>query len=114
MIARVTIITAKGDLGLRELRQIGAAVDALMADKRQKIVIECSAADSIEPLAIGALLAIAERIVEHGGALKFARTGRFLRAALNRYGAEFFEHYASIEEAIMSFDEEWNGDETNH
>jgi len=120
MTVPVAIITAKGDVGLREMRRIGAAIDGLIkdvgADLRLrpdlKIIIECSAADSIDTLAVGALLMISECVAQSGGEIKFARTGKFLQATLNRYGLKFFEHYASLEDAILSFDEEWSGDET--
>lgn len=114
MNAPVTIITAQGDLGLREIRKISAAVAALAERERAQIVIECSGADSVEIAALAAIVKVANFVEQNGGQLKFARSSQFVRAVFDRYLGDRFEHYASIEDALLSFDEEWDGDDTNH
>lgn len=109
MQATPTIIMAKADLDIAETRKIARAIDALIAQKQNKIVLECSRADWIDPLALGMLMARHHALTHAGGELKFARTNQVIRRIFRKFGVdELFEDYKSLEDAIISFDEEWN------
>ena len=105
----VSIITAKADLDVHETRKIARAIDALIEQRQNKIVIECSGADWIDPLALGMLMACHHALVSAGGELKFARTNKMIRGIFWKFGVdELFEDYERLEDALLSFDEEWD------
>ena len=111
----VSVVTASGDLGFRETREIAKAIGALAEQGQNKVVIDWSEADFIEPFAIAILIDRRFLLLNQSGELKFSGMNPFVRQIFSKYGVdELFENYASLEDALRSFDEEWDGDGTNH
>lgn len=106
----IVVIRSSGDLGVRETLEIARLIEALLAQGRTRIVLDWSAVDWIDPLAIGALLKSKAAAEKDDGALKLAGTTPFVRRIFWKYGIdEIFEIYASIDDALTSFDGEWSG-----
>lgn len=111
----LTVITAKGDLDWRETREIVKAIDEIAQQGERRFVIEWSQADYINPLAIGVLLKKHRELAEAKGVIKFAEMNSFVREIFSTYRVDdLVESYTTIREAILSFDEEWDGDGTTH
>ncbi len=111
----VNVISAQGDLDMRECRTVGKAIDELIEHQQTKIVVECSRADWIDPLALGIFLAQHRQLFDLGGALKFAATNPMIRGLFSKYGVDkFIEDYEHVEDAVISFDEDWGDSGTSH
>jgi anti-anti-sigma factor len=112
----VSVVTVKGDLSVREMQKICTAIWEVADDKRpNRFVLDWGEVESLDPWAIGVLLSRTHALKHLSGELKFARMPSYVRATFSRYKLDdLFESYASIEDAIQSFDEEWLGDGTQH
>ena len=106
-----TVIVVEGALNIHETKIISAAIAALSAQDQVNIVIDWTKAEAINPLAIGLLLGQRHALLQKSGELKFCRMRREIRQVFFKFGVdELFESYATLEDAIESFDEEWAAD----
>ena len=104
-----TIVVAEGALNIHETRIIATAIAALLEQDQVRIIVDWTKAEGINPLAIGLLLAQRHAALQKSGELKFCRMRPEIRRIFSNFRvAEFFEFYATLEDAIESFDEEWN------
>ena len=109
--ATATVVMAEGVIGFHEAKQIALTIATLTEQDQRKIVVDWLAADWINPLAIGLLLARRHALISQSGELKFSRMNPTVRKVFLKFEVdELFENYATLEDAIQSFDEEWNGD----
>jgi anti-sigma B factor antagonist len=110
----VSVVTARGDLDFRETREIAQVIGALAELGQNKIVLDWSETDFINPLAIGILIDRRHTLINQQGELKFSRMNSFVRGIFWKYGLDdLFENYSSLEDAIVSFDEEWSSENGN-
>ena len=108
-MANITIIVAEGALDIHETKIIAAAIAALIERDQVQIIVDWTKAEGINPLAIGLLLAQRHDLLQKSGELKFCRMRPEIRRVFfDFHVAEFFESYATLEDAIESFDEEWD------
>jgi len=88
-------------------------IDTLITQEQLRVIIDWTKAAWIDPMAIGLLLARRHALLQKSGELKFARMRPEVRTVFSRFRmTEFFESYATLEDAIASFDEEWIQDGT--
>lgn len=110
--AMATVIMAEGAIDIHAAKIISAAIAALSAQEQVNIVIDWSKAEAINPLAIGLLLAQRRALLQKSGELKFCRMRPEVRSIFCSFGvAEFFEGYATLEDAVESFEQGWQQDE---
>ena len=104
----VRVVTARGDLGAREMGKICAAIGEL-ADKRQsRIVVDWTEVESIDLWAIGVLLSRTHALRHLSGEIKFVRMSSPVRKIFLSYRIDdLYENYATLEEAIKSFEPDW-------
>jgi len=108
-----TIVCAEGALDIHATRLIASAIAALIEQNQLQIIVDWTRAEGINPLAIGLLLAQRHNLLQKSGELKFCRMRPEIRAVFcNFHVAEFFESYATLEDAIESFDEEWQSNDS--
>ena len=94
-IQDISVIDLTGDIDFREMIRIKDAIGSLIEKERIKVVLNLKSVDHINYLSIGVLL---ERL-------------KLLR---NLNGDLKLEDYTSLEDAIESFDDDWEGDGTSH
>lgn len=103
------VVMAEGYLEMHETKKIAATIGALIENNQGKIVVDWQDVEWINPLAIGLLLHKRSTLVDRGGELKFCRMQKNVRKIFSDFGVEeFFENYQTLEDAIESFDQEWN------
>lgn len=108
-----TIVCAEGALDIHETKIIAGAIAALIEQDQVRIIVDWTKAEGINPLAIGLLLAQRHALLQKSGELKFCRMRPEIRRVFSSFHvAEFFESYATLEDAIESFDDEWRSDES--
>ncbi len=106
-----TVVMAQGILTFDDVKQIARTIATLDAQEQRRIVVDWLDVQWINPLAIGLLLARRHALVNQSGELKFSRMRREVRDLFCKYQLdELFENYATLEDAIQSFDEEWASD----
>ena len=80
-----------------------------------QVVLNLKSVDHINYLSIGVLLERLKLLRNLNGDLKLAGMSPFLRDIFKVVGMDrFFEDYTSLEDAIESFDDDWEGDGTSH
>lgn len=110
-----TIVVAEGALNIHETKIIASAIAALIAQDQVRIIVDWTKADGINPLAIGLLLAQRHALLQKSGELKFCRMRPEVRRVFSNFHvADLFESYATLEDAIESFDEEWDQEGVRH
>lgn len=103
-----TVILAEGAIDIHAARVIEGAIEALITSEQVKIVLDWEKAEGINPLAIGALLSAQSALLHKSGELKFCRMTPAIRRVFFKFGVDpLFENYATLEDAVASFDEEW-------
>ena len=114
-IQDISVIDLNGDIDFREMIRIKDAIGSLIEKKRLKVVINLKSVDHINYLSIGVLLERLKLLRNLNGDLKLAGMSPFLRDIFEVVGMDrFFEDYTSLEDAIESFDDDWEGDGTSH
>lgn len=107
-----TVVMAEGALGFPEVKIIAAAIGALIEQGRVRIIVDWTKAEWIDPLAIGLLLDRRHKLMQKNGELKFCRMTEEIRAIFCKFRVDkFFEIYATLEDALSSFDDDWGGAE---
>ena len=95
-------------LNFYEVRKLATAISEMTEAGQVRIVVDWSEVEWINPLAIGLLLARRHALIHAGGELKFSGMNQTVNKVFSSFGvAHLFESYATLEDAIESFDEEW-------
>src|SRR4030095_9340842 len=114
-IQDISVIDLTGDIYFREMIRIKDAIGSLIEKERIKVVLNLKSVDHINYLSIGVLLERLKLLRNLNGDLKLAGMSPFLRDIFKVVGMDrFFEDYTSLEDAIESFDDDWEGDGTSH
>jgi anti-sigma B factor antagonist len=114
-ILGVSVIDVSGDIDFREMIRIKGLIGSLIQKEQLRVVLNLKAVDHINYLSIGVLLEQLRALRNLNGDLKLAGMNPYLRSIFRAVGMDqFFEEYASLEEAIESFDEDWDWDGTYH
>ncbi|MFQ5852581.1 MAG: STAS domain-containing protein [Candidatus Binatia bacterium] len=115
VIQDISVIDINGDIDLREMIRIKDVIGSLIESDRTKVVLNLRAVDHINYLSIGVLLERLRILRSLDGDLKLAGMSPYLRKIFRVVGMDqFFEEYTSLEEAIESFAEDWEGSGTYH
>ena len=114
-IQDISVIDVTGDIDFREMIRIKNAIGSLVEKERIKVVLNLRSVDHINYLSIGVLLERLKLLRNLNGDLKLAGMSPFLRDIFKVVGMDqFLEEYTSLEDAIESFDDDWEGDGTSH
>jgi len=114
-IQDISVIDVAGDIDFREMNRIREMIGGLIEKERTKVVLNLKSVDHINYLSIGVLLERLKVLRTLNGDLKLAGMSPFLRDIFKVVGMDrFFEEYTSLEDAIESFDDDWEGDGTSH
>ena len=115
IIQDISVIDVIGDIDFREMIRIKDVINGLIDRDQKKVVLNLKAVDHINYLSIGVLVERLRILRNLNGDLKLAGMNPFLRNIFKAVGMnDFFEAYASIDDAIESFDEDWEMDGTFH
>ncbi len=115
IIQDISVIDVNGDIDFREMIRIKDVIGSLIEKERTKVVLNLKAVDHINYLSIGVLVERLRILRNLNGDLKLAGMSPYLRDIFKVVGMDqFFEEYTSLEDAIQSFDEDWEGDGTFH
>jgi len=105
------VVNVRGAIDMREMTRVKSMIDEGIATN-PRVVLAMAAVEAIAPMTLGLLLGAAIKLRERGGDLKLAGLAPELRTTFKLFGLrQFFETYGSVEEAIESFDEAWEGPE---
>ena len=114
-IQDISVLDVAGDIDFREMIRIKDAIGSLMEKDRIKVVLNLRSVDHINYLSIGVLVERLKALRNLNGDLKLAGMSPFLRDIFRVVGMDrFFEDYTSLEDAIESFDDDWEGDGISH
>jgi anti-sigma B factor antagonist len=114
-IQDISVIDVAGDIDFREMIRIKDMIGGLIEKDRIKVVLNLRSVDHINYLSIGLLLERLRLLRNLNGDLKLAGMSPFLRDIFRVVGMDrFFEDYTSLEDAIESFEDDWEGDSTSH
>ncbi|MBI2350112.1 MAG: STAS domain-containing protein [Deltaproteobacteria bacterium] len=115
VIQDISVIDINGDIDFREMIRIKDVIGSLIEKERIKVVLNLKAVDHINYLSIGVLVERLRILRNLNGDLKLAGMNSYVRDIFRVVGLDqFFEEYTSLEDAIESFDEDWEGDGTYH
>ncbi|HBA38998.1 MAG: hypothetical protein A2W66_11395 [Deltaproteobacteria bacterium RIFCSPLOWO2_02_56_12] len=115
VIQDISVIDINGDIDFREMIRIKDVIGSLIEKERIKVVLNLKAVDHINYLSIGVLVERLRILRNLNGDLKLAGMNSYVRDIFRVVGMDqFFEEYTSLEDAIESFDEDWEGDGTYH
>lgn len=115
VIQDISVIDVTGDIDFREMIRIKDMIGSLIEKERTKVVLNLKSVDHINYLSIGVLVERLRLLRNMNGDLKLAGMSPFLRDIFRVVGMDqFFEDYSSLEDAIESFDDDWEGDGTSH
>ena len=114
-IQDIAVIDVNGDIDLRQMVWIKDMIGGLIEKERIKVVLNLKAVDHINYLSIGVLLDRLKLLREMNGDLKLSGMSPYLKDIFKVVGMDrAFEFYASLDEAIESFDDDWEGTATCH
>jgi anti-sigma B factor antagonist len=114
-IQDISVIDVPGDIDFREMIRIKDMIGGLIEKDRTKVVLNLRSVDHINYLSIGLLLERLKLLRNLNGDLKLSGMSPFLRDIFKVVGMDrFFEEYTSLEDAIESFEDDWEGDTTSH
>ena len=115
VIQDISVIDVSGDIDFREMVRIKDVISSLIEKDRTKVVLNLKAVDHINYLSIGVLVERLRILRNLNGDLKLSGMNPYVRDIFRVVGMDqFFEEYNSLEDAIESFDEDWEGDGTYH
>ena len=115
MIQDVSVIDISGDIDFREMIRIKDVIGSLIEREQTKVVLNLRSVDHINYLSIGVLLERLKVLRNLNGDLKLAGMTPYVRDIFRVVGMDrFFEEYMTLEDAIGSFDDDWEGDGTFH
>jgi anti-sigma B factor antagonist len=115
IIQDVSVIDITGDIDFREMIRIKDVIGSLIDREQTKVVLHLRSVDHINYLSIGVLLERLKVLRNLNGDLKLAGMTPYVRDIFRVVGMDqFFEDYTTLEDAIDSFDDDWEGDGTYH
>ncbi len=115
VIQDISVIDINGDIDFREMIRIKDVIGSLIKIDKTKVVLNLKAVDHINYLSIGVLLERLRILRSLNGDLKLSGMNPYLRTIFRVVGMDqFFEEYTSLEEAIESFSDDWEGSGTYH
>ena len=115
IIQDISVIDVTGDIDLREMIRIKDVIGSLIEKERIKVVLNLKGVDHINYLSIGVLIERLKILRNLNGDLKLAGMSSYLRDIFKVVGMDqFFEEYMTLEDAIESFDDDWEGEGTYH
>ena len=114
-IQDISVLDVNGDIDFREMIRIKDTIGSFIEHDRIKVVLNLRSVDHINYLSIGVLLERLKALRNVNGDLKLSGMSPFLRDIFKVVGMDrFFEEYRSLEDAIESFEDDWEGDGTSH
>lgn len=114
-IQDIAVIDVTGDIDVREMVRIKGVIGSLIEKEQLKVVLNLKAVDHINYLSIGVLLERLSVLRNLNGDLKLSGMNPYLKDIFKVVGMDgIFEYYKSLEDAIESFDEDWEGTATCH
>jgi len=114
-IQDIAVIDVAGDIDVREMVRIKGVIGSLIENERLKVVLNLKSVDHINYLSIGVLLERLNVLRDLNGDLKLSGMNPYLKDIFKVVGMDgVFEYYKSLEDAIESFDEDWEGTATCH
>jgi anti-sigma B factor antagonist len=114
-IQGIAVIDVAGDIDLREMVRIKGLIGSFIEKEQLKVVLNLKAVDHINYLSIGVLLERLNVLRNLNGDLKLSGMNPYLKDIFRVVGMDgIFEYYKSLEDAIESFDEDWEGTATCH
>jgi anti-sigma B factor antagonist len=115
IIQDISVIDVSGDIDFREMMRIKDVIGSLIEKERIKVILNLKAVDHINYLSIGLLVERLRLLRNLNGDLKLAGMSPYVRDIFKVVGMDqFFEDYTSLEDAIESFDEDWEWNGTYH
>jgi anti-anti-sigma factor len=115
VVQRVAVIDVAGDIDFREMTAIKNAISSLIAKDQIKVILNLRSVDYINYLSIGVLIDRLQLLRSLHGDLKLSGMSGYLRDIFRTVGVDrLFENYPSLDDAVQSFDDEWEGNETCH
>jgi anti-anti-sigma factor len=115
LIRGVSVINVNGDIDFREMVRIKDMINSLIDREQIKVILNLKSVDHINYLSVGVLLERLRTLRNMNGDLKLAGMSPFLRDIFKVVGMnDFFEEYGSVDDAVESFDDDWEGDGTYH
>lgn len=115
IIQDISVIDVTGDIDFREMIRIKDVIGSLIDKERTKVILNLKAVDHINYLSIGLLVERLRLLRNLNGDLKLAGMSPYVRDIFKVVGMDqFFEEYTSLEDAIESFDDDWEWNGTYH
>lgn len=115
IIQDISVIDVSGDIDFREMMRIKDVIGSLIEKERIKVILNLKAVDHINYLSIGLLVERLRLLRNLNGDLKLAGMSPYVRDIFKVVGMDhFFEDYTSLEDAIESFDDDWEWNGTYH
>lgn len=109
-INHVSVLDMSGDIEMGQACRIRDIAQSLIEREQCRLVLNLSSVWAIGYFAGGVLLGAANILREHDGDLKLCGVCPTVRRTLVFGGLyDEFEKYLSLEDAIASFDDEWEG-----
>lgn len=102
--SHVFTLMLEGELGLRELTQVGEELHRLMLQARRQVVIDFAEVGHLDYRGVKPLVARTELFRRAGGDIKLSGLSPYLRAIFRAAGAhDTFELYRSFHDAKSAF-----------
>ncbi len=105
------VVNVRGAIDMREMARVKDMIDTALGHN-PRVVLALAGVEAIQPMTMGLLLGAAVNLRKAGGDLKLAGVSPELGITFRLFNwRKHFEVYDSVEEAIESFDETWEGAE---
>ncbi len=115
IIQDISVLDISGDIDFHEMLRIKDVIGSLVENQRIKVILNLKAVDHINYLSIGVLLERLMVLRNLNGDLKLAGMNPYVMDIFRVVGMDrIFEQYGSLEDAIESFDDDWEATGTYH
>ena len=115
VVQDIAVIEVAGDIDFREMALIKKAISGLIERDQTKVILNLRSVDHINYLSIGVLIDRLRLLRSLNGDLKLSGMSGYLRDIFRTVGLDrLFEEYPSLDDAVQSFDDDWEGNETCH
>ncbi len=102
----VLVVELSGHLDTEAAETFFARLDEEVSKGHVKLVFDCKKLDHISSLGFGMMIRGHSRVQKEGGGVRFARLEGFILEAFQIVGFhKLFQNFATIEEAVESFDQ---------
>ena len=113
VVQGIAVIDVAGDIDFREMAVIKNAISSLIKKEQTKVVLNLRSVEYINSLSIGVLIGRQQILRRLNGDLKLSGMSIHVRKVFQTVGLDrLFEDYQSLDDAVQSFDDEWEADET--